>query len=68
MSEAFKQEFKELLALKGMTPNDHLSVLLECLGKYKLKFMVPDINPNLFLTHKNNRGGPSVVATQCSPE
>ena len=57
MTEAFKKEFGELMALKGMTPNEHLSVLLACLGKYNLKFLVPSINPNLFLTHKNNRGG-----------
>jgi len=56
MSPQFKEEFQKILNLK-MPPNDHMALLVECLKKNHLMHTVENINPNLFLTHKNNRGG-----------
>ena len=57
MTSEFKEEFQKILDRKGMAPNDHMALLMECLKENKLMHTVENVNPNLFLTHKNNRGG-----------
>ncbi len=57
MSKEFTEEFSRLLKLKGKAPNDHLALLMDCLRRHKLVYRAERVNPNLFLAHKNNRGG-----------
>jgi len=47
----------EILDRKDKAPNDHMALLMGCLKEHKLLFTVENANPNLFLTHKSNRGG-----------
>ena len=57
ISKEFTEEFPRLLALKHKAPNDHLALLMDCLRRHKLVYRAERVNPNLFLAHKNNRGG-----------
>ena len=57
MGKEFTEEFSRLLSLKHKAPNDHLALLMDCLRRHKLVYRAERVNPNLFLAHKNNRGG-----------
>ena len=53
----FKTEFKKLIELKQVAPNEHLQQLLAALKEQNLMYEVECINPKSLLTHKEKRGG-----------
>jgi len=52
-----KKDFGDILKKKGVAPDDHLKELKACLSENKLMWKETEVDPKLFLPHKNNRGG-----------
>ena len=53
----FRDEFSKLLELKDKSANEQLQLLVGCLKAHKMIYMVENIEPKFFMTHKANRGG-----------
>ena len=50
----FKTEFKKLIELKQVAPNEHLQKLMAVLKERNLMYEVECINPKNLLTHKES--------------